>query len=337
MKILICLIPLALAAAVTKPQARLDSKASQDPEGPDFASCETCHAEIHAEWKPSAHGIAWTDPVYQKSLKSVSKRQRKSCYRCHIPEPLQVTGYGLNERGRPKLPKTRADHHDFGIHCTSCHMDANGAMRGPFGGETKAHASVRDEAFTAQRSDALCLTCHSTKIGPVLAIGRDFVKTKQAERGRSCVGCHMEPVTRSMGIYENGDPAPTREGRSHALLGPKNPAFLAKVFTPAVKRLRDGQIRVRLTNTGAGHGTPGLKERTWHVRATPLDANGKPLRRAGKLNATIDHETPVLPDQAAEWTFDPKGEAAAVHLHIELHHPGKSHEPTLAIDQKIEL
>ena len=50
--------------------------------------------------------------------------------------------------------------------------------------------------MTEKASSAMCSVCHSTNIGPVVGIAKDFETSKQAERGRSCIGCHMQAIER---------------------------------------------------------------------------------------------------------------------------------------------
>lgn len=297
------------------------------------SDCQRCHTTIHAEWAASLHGQAWTDPVYQRAVRKTQKRQRESCHRCHVPQPLLVTGFGLDERQRPRLPETRADELDLGVHCSACHADANGAMHGPHGGETEAHASVRDETFLSGRSDALCLSCHTTQIGPVLPLGRDFERLRTRDATKSCVGCHMPPVERSM-AKDGDEEAPVRQGRSHALRGATDAAFVATAFEVTLRRLGDDRLELSLTNQGVGHRTPGLVDRTWKVQADVVDAEGKRVRKADRLRAELGHQEALYPGDAKTWTLATGGEPdVSVQLHVSLTHPDRKLDDTVAIDR----
>ena len=81
--------------------------------------------------------------------------------------------------------------------------------------------------MTDARSSELCAVCHKTNIGPVVGIAKDYFASKQAERGRTCVGCHMAKVERA---WADGEGVPVRVGRSHAIQTPRDPSFLRQAF-----------------------------------------------------------------------------------------------------------
>src|SRR5690606_31629973 len=143
-------------------------------------------------------------------------RRPELCWPCHAPEPVH--------RRLGRMPAVRATHREEGVTCLSCHGDG-GRIAGPFGAETDAHATVAHPAFPEGGSVALCGSCHDTRIGPVLPLVRDFVAARLAERGKSCIGCHMPRATRAIAVDPvTGRPAgPERRGRSHALRGPSDP------------------------------------------------------------------------------------------------------------------
>jgi hypothetical protein len=148
-------------------------------------------------------------------------------------------------------------------------------MLGPRGTPTDAHATGVSTLLTGAGSNQLCATCHSTDIGPVIGVARDFVTSRQAERGRSCVGCHMGLVQRR---GADGDEAGVREVRSHALQTPRDPAFLARAFSLRFET-DDDHSRLILTNQ-AGHRVPGLIGREITFRAELLDESGAVLEQA---------------------------------------------------------
>lgn len=258
-------------------------------------ACAECHEEITREWATTLHALAWEDTHYQKELKKV--RRKKSCYGCHIPEPLHgFSGFIPN-------PDPRDDLRAHGIDCAACHEGEDGEMLGPWGIQTDAHASAQNESFTEAGANRVCIACHATNIGPVIGVAKGFNATRVAEAGASCIGCHMAPVERSHAIDpETGEVAPVRLGRSHLLQTPRDPAFLRQAFKIEAAT-RDGLTRISITNQ-TGHRVPGLSSRTLEFRFELLDANGK---TCAELRHTIDKRRYLPLDEALELQFDAAG------------------------------
>ncbi len=235
--------------------------------------CARCHADIAAEWAVTLHAHAWLDPQYQAALKD--KRRPESCHGCHIPAPLLLDAEAF---GKKPLPRAAEEEPlELGIGCRTCHAGPDGAIHGPFGAPTAAHASVRDERFTAAGSNALCAACHRTTVGPVLGVAKDFELAGLEARGMSCAGCHMQPLERPA-AEEDGAPAAPRAGRSHALQTPRDPAFLAQAFALAARR-DGGGVALTIANR-AGHRVPGLVGRRIVFQVAALDAAGAVLAEA---------------------------------------------------------
>jgi hypothetical protein len=233
-------------------------------------SCAQCHEEIAREWGASLHAQAWNDEVYQDELRSV--RRKKSCHGCHAPQPL----LGTDLAARPQV-REMWQHH--GVDCRACHLGPDGAIHGPHGAPSSGHTSVKDEAFTDEGSNAMCISCHRVSIGPVIGIAKDFEEGALASTGLTCVGCHMAPVERSMAIDDyTGAPLPPRAGRSHALQTPRDPAFLAQAFRLEVERTERGAL-LRVHNR-AGHRVPGLEDRRIVFTVELLDASSEVLATA---------------------------------------------------------
>ncbi len=244
--------------------------------------CAQCHAEVAREWAASAHGVAWEDEIYQTEIQD--RRRPELCHSCHIPEPLLATG---ELQGRAKA---RAEDLHHGVSCRSCHLGPGGVMLGPRGQETQAHGSQTSEWMTG-KSDQLCAVCHSTNIGPVIGVAKDFKETRQSEKGRSCVGCHMAPLERRWalspeGSASEGEESPVRLGRSHALQTPRDRAFLRRAFGWSLVR-EEGEVRVSVSNQ-AGHRVPGMIGREIAFDLALSDAQGKTLREAGLVLDAID-------------------------------------------------
>lgn len=243
---LVALAPLAPQDApwpLEEPDPAVDISAPRlDVEGHE---CLECHAEVVREWSVTTHALAWADEDYHRYLEDV--RRKEGCYACHAPQPLLADG-----ESPPRRPDTRADDRHDGVNCRTCHLGPDGTWLGATGAETDAHGT----AASPHLADAneLCMSCHSTTIGPVVGLGRDFRRAKMAERGRSCVGCHMRPRE----LPEDA-PEDARPGRSHALQTPRDPAFLRRAFH--LRHVsRDGESVLVIENQ-AGHRVPGLEGR----------------------------------------------------------------------------
>ena len=256
--------------------ARAESAAPRESEA---AACGRCHVEDFREWKASAHANAWTDPVYQRAL--VGKPRPELCHGCHIPSDVS--------KRLGKRPDARKVALEDGVHCVACHR-SGATMLGPFGSTTDAHPSEKDPAFSAPGANALCASCHATKIGPVLPLARDFEAAGVGERGKSCIGCHMPERTRPIAFDPvTGRPTgSSRATRSHAMRGPGDAEFCATAFDVAVRRSGE-EIVITITNA-AGHRVPGLVGRKFLVRARQLDDSDREVRKQDGTEISSDNE-----------------------------------------------
>lgn len=339
MKLLAALLALAAPSALwfeSQDPSTSPPKGAQASKVPDPLSCEKCHVEIHAEWSGTLHAKAWTDPIYQKAVAEVRERRRPACFGCHIPEPVQVSGIGLDAEGRPERPDPRDAHRDLGIHCTACHADAAGVMHGPFGGAASAHESKKDARFIAPGSSDLCMTCHSTPIGPVLELGRDFARYREKKPEAACVVCHMEEKERKVAVdAELKSEIPVRKGRSHTLRGPSDPEFLKKAFEIRLERATGG-AKLVFQNAGVGHRTPGLLGRVYEWQWKWLDASGKDVGAAGEGKLVPEEALQPGTERAYDLGAVPAG---ATHLAVRgaLRLFPEDKTTVAFLDQKLEL
>ena len=276
-------------------------------------ACAGCHAEVAEEWAVSAHAIAWVDEFYREEL--VDKKRPELCYGCHAPEPLLAGVLG----GKPA---TRDDARELGVNCESCHQDASGAILGPRGTAVDAHPSKVSEHMHVPGSIELCSACHSTNIGPVIGIAKDFAAAGLAARGLSCVGCHMAPVERS---WATG--APARAGRSHAIQTPRDPAFLRRAFGLELRTVERKSVLV--VKNQAGHRVPGLLGRRIVFRAELLDAGGAVLEQA-ELALGVQTYLPV--DGSRELRFAKAGASVRVKG---LHEDPRAEAPVTFADETL--
>ncbi len=281
----------------------------------DQYACATCHTEVADEWARSAHGLAWDDRAYQASLES--KRRPQSCHGCHIPQPLLAGEL-------PRRPKPRDENKHLGVSCEACHLGPNGEMLGPRGTPVDAHASSVSERMSAPGSDGLCLACHSTNIGPVIGIGKDFTAADLSAQDRSCVGCHMAPIERR---WADGENVPARTGRSHALQTPRDPTFLRRAIEVSW-RTDGGRNRVVITNK-AGHRVPGLIGRELRFRAELLDPGNVVVETS---EVTIDTRAYLPVNGTIDIAFTKTGASVRVSAdHID----PRSEEPIRFLDEAL--
>lgn len=274
---------LALVSGTGHGSAPRPIECAQQADTDSALECGRCHQDNHREWSQGAHAKAWTDPVYQKAL--LGKPRPDLCHGCHIPQEVQ------RRLGKPPQPRQArlAD----GVDCVACHRRA-GAILGPFGAKTTAHETMQDPTFAAPGSNALCAACHSTKIGPVLPVARDFEERGLAEQGKSCTGCHMPKVDRVIAIdpVTSRPSGPLRSGREHQVLGPGDAAFCAKAFEITLRR--DGDECILAIANKAGHRVPGLTARKFVVRARQLGDDDREIKKEPAFEITAENELRVM-------------------------------------------
>ena len=281
----------------------------------DGEACGKCHADVLEEWVSTAHAIAWVDEVYKDEVKD--KTRPEGCYGCHAPSLILASG-SLAQRA-----EVRADARDLGISCVACHQGPDGAILGANGKETPAHKSAKSDWMTDKASSAMCAACHSTNIGPVVGIAKDYVTAKLDTEGKTCVGCHMGEVDRKA-----SDGGPAKTGRSHAIQTPRDPSFLARAFTPTV-RVDAGKTIVTLKNE-AGHRIPGLIGRKIEFQVEVLGADGK---TAGKGSLVLDAKSYLPVQKSAEIQVAAAGKS--IHV-VGLHHDPRSETPVPFLDATLE-
>jgi hypothetical protein len=302
------LVATALAAATLAPQdpgwelstpRTVDGDVPVRAEGLDALDCARCHREVAEEWATTLHAFAWVDPFYREELEG--RRRPQACHACHIPQPVHLTGLG-------EKPVPREDDLHLGVTCASCHLGPDGTMLGPRGTPTDAHPTAQAQSFVGAGANALCSTCHDTFVGPVIGLAQDFAASEQAAGGATCVGCHMAEVERRWANVPpdtDGEPAPLRKGRSHALQTPRDPSFLRRGLALSV-RAEEGAAVLVVANA-AGHRVPGLIGRVLELEVQLVDETGAEVFSE---EVVIDSQTPLKPDEP--WEIELSGTGAAV-------------------------
>lgn len=307
-------------------------------------ACAECHTDIAGEWSRSLHALAWEDQRFQDAI--AKKRKPQSCQGCHIPNPILHGAIGRKPSPRADTPlgevsedKLTHNPRHFGVSCISCHGASDGAMLGPIESSpdneiSGAHASRKHDAFGGKLGDALCIACHRTNVGPVIGIAKDFESTRQADKGLSCVGCHMAPVERSnaSGLNEDGTKwsSPVRKGRSHELQTPRDPRYLALAFGLEAERTSEG-AKLIITNQ-AGHRVPGLRDRFMTFTVSTLDRQGVIL---GQTEHVIETDNYLAVDARLEITVVGK-DATRIAVHATHTWDGVP-KPVTFIERQFEL
>ncbi|MCE9635416.1 MAG: cytochrome c family protein [Planctomycetes bacterium] len=242
-------------AAPTVPGSPTAATASADP-FQTAAECQPCHQDVWAEWKPSFHGQAWTDPM----VYALSKGFRMpECIDCHAPLPIHVTGVATRVAPRTH---SRSD----GVDCLSCHLMEDGrSVAGTRDVDTSATpGACRPKKVPAMSDATACKGCHN----------QHETVTELADSGidKTCSDCHMEPVER-----KGAAGAVLRKGRSHVFPGGHSLQMhqrAAKLDVAVV----GGEVVANVTNVGAGHKIPtDARHRSYNLWITVTDARGNPV------------------------------------------------------------
>jgi hypothetical protein len=271
------------------PQPPLPSLAT--PAGLDSISaqrCASCHTEIAAEWRATDHSEAQTNPLYQAELRHQSRPY--VCAYCHTPLVSQraevVHGISmfwptLIAETTPNPSYDEALEHE-GVTCATCHL-RQGAMVGPHPAERSAPHAVRMDPNFA--SVELCRPCHHLDITfgtdlfrPIQDTFAEWEEYRAKGGDKTCIDCHM-PSVAPRSLVPGG---PLRPGRSHALRGPSDIAFLKSGVVVASSSLERHQDKLQASVTiknGSGHRIPTAEpERRLEIALEVLGPEGQVLQ-----------------------------------------------------------
>src|SRR5215471_3548822 len=216
----------------------------------------------------TAHAAAGTDPWPLDATKV--EEGGKRCNVCHYPQALDYP-----DAAAPKIapPKPRAENQGAGITCASCHITADGKIRGPYG-VNAPHATVKDERI---QTSVACAYCHSNgervvskQTQTYLEWREDFYKAGLGTQ--HCQDCHMPKTTRK--LAENFD-VPPRVVARHLWTGGHSFQRTASALNLTIAQPSAGQpqLSLHVTNVGAGHSVPtGSSRRAIYLIAEVVDA-----------------------------------------------------------------
>lgn len=323
------LVPQLGRDGLVEPATEVSAVGPGAPQGRDpnsAVTCGQCHTEIYQEWKGRAHSKAWTNELYQAQIKP--KKKPQNCHGCHIPVDVH------RRLGRKPKPRDALRHE--GVTCVSCHKSAKTGddILGPFGSKTDAHPCQKNPAFTGTGSISLCKSCHNTKIGPVLPLGRDHDKYREqlGDKAKTCIECHMPAIERQLAVsIVTGKPVgEKRMTRSHVVLGPRDIEFCKKAF--ALQARKDGKDLVFGIENRAGHRIPGLKLRQFAVAIAQLGRDGGQL---ATHEIVLSHENEIKVLETREFRFDLAAGASSVEVRID--HVFQEKVVAAVLSEKIEL
>jgi len=201
---------------------------------PAFTSssqCKFCHPEVYKEWKESWHSKAWTDPEVRKLSNDF---RNQACLSCHVPRPVMETG--LDQRVLPRTTRLKE-----GVGCLSCHMDAQGRVRGTRDVPQAPCSPVKSADLG---TNALCRPCHDQHF-----THKQWQASPAAKEGKGCNACHMPTALRRL------PDGTTMKGRSHVFPGSHHPKFIREGVSLEVKKTGKG-LDLAVTNLFAGHNFP---------------------------------------------------------------------------------
>lgn len=257
---------------------RQDARGSAPSANHDDAKiCGSCHMDVAAQWKTSAHAFAsFNNPLYrvavERTRSEVGFGASRMCAACH--DLALLTSGGMDQPIAPDDPRGHA-----GVSCTSCHsathasLDGNGSLTLRADSalpETVEAATVKNHtdrvASPLLRTAALCGGCHRSFLGEKTGnasafFGMDDFGAWQksawnhstAERpdsvtAQDCRGCHMPKEPALL-----GDVA-AKQGKitSHRFLGSHTTLAAMRGDPETVRRVQDFlKDSVRIAISGA--------------------------------------------------------------------------------------
>lgn len=242
--------------------------------------CRSCHEKQYAEWAGSHHQIAYTNP----EVRRLSDNFRvKDCQACHLPRPVAQTGWEKRTLPRQTRPLE-------GVDCLTCHLGADGGILST---RSNSAAPCRPRAEEGFASERLCASCHNQHTTTDQWRASPFAKD-----GKSCNDCHMP------------------DG-SHAFPGAHDETMLKKAGK-LLASAANGELRMTLRNTGAGHNLPTEERhravdivyrfemtsgdvtewrRAWRCRQPYRDEVGEDTQLPAGAEKTV---AVVIPDDAAK-------------------------------------
>ena len=192
-------------------------------DGLDARACAACHAEHADEWRASAHGRAFVDPLFVEEWSGQS-----FCSDCHAP--------------RAGDPSREPELAAAGVDCATCHVREGVVYASEVSGDAP-HPSVADPT---RAGVSLCATCHQFGFphDPDQALQNTVVEWEASGATHGCAHCH----------------APQRGGHTdHRFPGHRDPELLARALIVEGSATRDGwstDVQLELRANRVEHAVP---------------------------------------------------------------------------------
>ena len=207
--LLISLMFALLAAGITLLVASAQS--GTVPPVQTSSDCATCHTEFQISWQNGAHGKSGSDPIFLDEwtkqgkpgaclvchttgydpATGTYKADGVTCEACHRPVPTDHPKSPMPvDRSTDLCGRCHSDsrfgwqdwkvsaHYQRGMDCATCHDPHSASLKevaAPFGGKKSDDVSQ------------LCIACHKEN-------SMDFSYTIHAQKGVSCVDCHVKHI-----------------------------------------------------------------------------------------------------------------------------------------------
>lgn len=219
----------------------------------------------------TAHALAGSEPWPIEATKV--EEESRACNVCHYPQAFDYPDIGDTKFEKVK-PRTA--YREGGITCASCHLTANGKIRGPYAVDAP-HETVVDERI---QTAAACAYCHSEGVRVSGKQTQTFFEwredfNKPGLGPQQCQDCHMPKTVRKMA---EDFPVPERVVARHTWTGGHSAQRLTSALNLAIDQPQEGLPRFafRITNVGAGHSVPtGSNRRAIYLMAEAVNAKGK--------------------------------------------------------------
>jgi len=157
--------------------------------------CASCHGDVHAQWRQSAHGNAFREPFYQKNVKDIIAQRNiahtRHCESCHNPAAL----FSGALTDKPSFKKRPFD--DDGVSCIACHSIQDVNRRGIGGyvmGEPALLVKPDGTRLLEGVTDQQILDDVSSHRRAMM---RDVLKSPEF-----CGSCHKSQVPRELNDYK---------------------------------------------------------------------------------------------------------------------------------------
>jgi len=219
----------------------------------------------------TAHHVAGVDPWPIEAARV--EEEGRECNVCHYPVALE---YPEMTAVKIDNPTPRAEHHERGVTCASCHLTPDGKIRGSYVVDAP-HETIADERI---QTSVACAHCHSNGTRVVGKQTQTFLEWREDFIGRGlghqqCQDCHMPKTIRKLA---EDFAVPERVVARHTWTGGHSLQRITSALNLTIVQVQQGDsaLTLHVTNVGAGHSVPtGSNRRAIYLTAEAVNAKGK--------------------------------------------------------------